>query len=217
MDETTPAMVTILAEVRETPVAHARAYLVGALRDGTFNRLHRTTRISQADERWLRILQVLLQKLGKRGWIYREGSRGVWTIETTWRPDGSTESWSETGQLAFARGYFDAEGGVPAQQSSRFYIQLVQKNHSDLDRLRTILEKAGIRCGRLHNPSPRVDPDYWRFYVLAASHQDFVRLVGSWHPRKRPLLLPKNLNSPGPARGGRFHQFGPASAAVQPT
>ncbi len=56
------------------------AYLLGALRDGTFNRLHRTTRISQADERWLRILQVLLQKLGKCGWIYREGSRGVWTI-----------------------------------------------------------------------------------------------------------------------------------------
>jgi len=35
------------------------AYLQGATRDGTFNRLHRTLRISQADARWLRVLENL--------------------------------------------------------------------------------------------------------------------------------------------------------------
>lgn len=106
--------------------------------------------------------------------------------------------------MAFARGYFDAEGGVPVQQSSRFYIQLVQKDHSDLDRLRRILEQAGICCGRLHNPSRRSDPDYWRFYILAASHQDFIRVIGSWHPRKRQLLLRR------PTKSGRVEVSDPA-------
>jgi hypothetical protein len=64
----------------------------------------------------------------------------------------------------------------------------VQKDREDLDELRTMLEEQGISCGRLHNPSSSVDPDLWRFYVLAKSHRDFIERVGSWHPRKRGLL-----------------------------
>ncbi len=86
------------------------------------------------------------------------------------------------------RGYFDADGGVPRDPEARFYVQLVQKDLPDLERVRMILESLGVRCGRIHNPSIRVDPDYWRFYVLSASHEDFIRRVGSWHPRKRQLL-----------------------------
>jgi hypothetical protein len=48
-----------------------------------------------------------------------------------------------------------------------------------------ILESWGIDCGRIHNPSRLVDPEYWRFYVRARSHKRFMTLVGSWHPRKR--------------------------------
>lgn len=189
MTDQDPVVAAILAEVQAVPIGQAEAYLTGAARDGTFNLLHSTTRISQRDERWLQILQVLLQRLGRRAWIYREGSRTVWTIETKWRPSHAIDDCSPAEQIALARGYFDAEGGVPVQQSSRLYIQLVQKDHSDLDRLRRILERARICCGRLHNPSRRSDPDYWRFYVLAVSHQRFIRRVGSWHPRKRPLIL----------------------------
>jgi len=74
---------------------------------------------------------------------------------------------------------------VPRNPRARFYIQLVQKDRLSLETLRSFLEDASISCGPLHNPSVRVDPDYWRFYVRSNSHERFVRTVGSWHPRKR--------------------------------
>ncbi len=70
----------------------------------------------------------------------------------------------------------------------RRYIQLVQKDRRDLEHLRGCLADLGVRCGRIHNPSVHADPEYWRFYVLASSHRDFIDLVGSWHPHKRGLL-----------------------------
>lgn len=186
------------AEIEKADSQVARAYLIGALRDGTFSRLHKTIRIAQADIRWLRILQVLIKKLGSGSWIYREGRRDVWVVETTCRLVRSIEFSSVTERIAFVRGYFDAEGGIPASQMDRFYIQFVQKDRADLDLLRHIVTGLGIRCGRIHNPSARVDPNYWRFYVLSISHEDFIRRIGSWHPRKRPLLegrLPARLGT----------------------
>jgi hypothetical protein len=58
-------------------------------------------------------------------------------------------------------------------------------------RLQDVLVDMGISCGRLHNPSARIDPGYWRFYVLARSHQEFLSRIGSWHPRKRLFLSPR--------------------------
>jgi LAGLIDADG-like domain len=173
----------LAADARET-----RAYLLGASRDGTFNRTHETLRISQSDPRWLTGLQVLFLKLGSRSWIYREGRRNVWVIETKHRLEDETILRARTEKSAFVRGYFDAEGGIPRNTADRFYIQLVQKDLADLTRVRTILEEIDIHCGRIHNPSISVDSDYWRFYVLAESHEDFIRSVSSWHPRKRMLL-----------------------------
>ena len=91
-------------------------------------------------------------------------------------------------QLAYARGYFDTEGSVPHDPTARFYIQFVQKNRTDIDELRQTLEMLSISCGKLHNPSIRVDGDMWRFYVLAAAHRVFAERVSSWHPRKRRRL-----------------------------
>ncbi len=113
----------------------------------------------------------------------------MWTIESTFPfepvvPLGSIEM-----RRAFARGYFDAEGGVPRKDAARFYIQLCQKDYGDLSALQSVLSDLDIRTGRLHNPSRRVDPDYWRFYVATCSHARFVADVGSWHPVKRALLL----------------------------
>jgi hypothetical protein len=182
-----PVTVRILDEVNRSTREEAKAYLLGALHDGTFNRLHRTLRIAQADVRWLHVLQVLLQTLGHRSWIYQEGTRNVWVIESTCHlKDDAFLTKLETG--AFVRGYFDAEGGVPRASDARFYVQFVQKNQEDLMKLRSALTMIGVRCGVLHNPSVRVDPDYWRFYVRAQSHAEFVRSIGSWHPRKRLLL-----------------------------
>ena len=176
----------IAAEIQSSSEGELASYLTAASRDGTLNRLHRTLRIAQADIGWLEILQSILARLGARGWIYQEGDRDVWVIETTWR--GFRAPITRGEQAAFARGYFDAEGGIPWDSGARFYIQLVQKDKPDLARLRTLLEKLGIMCGRLHNPSVLVDPDYWRFYIRTASQVGFISKVGSWHPRKRALL-----------------------------
>ena len=175
------------AELLEADARETRAYLLGAARDGTFNRTHKTLRISQADVRWLFVLKEAFRKFEKRSWIYREGRRSVWVVESMIRLE-EEELVAPEERAPFVRGYFDAEGGIPRDRVARFYIQLVQKSRADLAKVRDALESLEIRCGRIHNPSVQVDPDYWRFYVLSSSHEDFIRRVGSWHPRKRQLL-----------------------------
>jgi hypothetical protein len=68
------------------------------------------------------------------------------------------------------------------------YIQFVQKDRADLERCRELLMCIGVSSGKIHNPSVRVDPDYWRFYIPVRSHAAFMAEVGSWHPRKRRIL-----------------------------
>jgi hypothetical protein len=53
-----------------------------------------------------------------------------------------------------------------------------------LEKLKRLLNKLGIRTGRIHNPSKKVDPDYWRMYILVESQKKFVDVIGTWHPRK---------------------------------
>ena len=167
----------------------AHAYLAGAMRDGTFSKMHGTTRISQSYVEWLELLAVLLARLGRRSWIYRESPhRSVWTIETSLPFDASPTLASRDALRGFARGYFDADGGVPRDPTARFYIQVCQKDLGDLLRLRSTLEGLGIVTGRVHNPSARIDPDYWRLYVAVGSHERFSKEVGSWHPVKRAVL-----------------------------
>jgi hypothetical protein len=189
-----PISERIRAEIDRATIGEACAYRHGASRDGTFSRLHKTLRICQADTRWLWVLKRLLARLGKRAWIYREGTRNVWVIETTWRPQPAETIGASAEAAAFVRGYFDAEGGVPAATHDRFYIQLVQKSHGDLAHTHALLGELGVRCGRIHNPSARQDANYWRFYVRAASHRQFIQAIGSWHPRKRILLDQKELS-----------------------
>ncbi len=178
---------SIMADVQRASLGESRAYLTGAMHDGTFNRLHKTIRIAQADIRWLKVLQAVIRRIGSRSWIYREGNRRVWIVESTCRP-GALDQATARDAAAFVRGYFDAEGGMPRETHARFYIQITQKDRHDLGRVRDVLERLGVRCGRLHNPSVRADPDYWRFYVRTASHRAFADRIGSWHPQKRRLL-----------------------------
>jgi LAGLIDADG-like domain len=181
------------AELLATGASSLEAYLQGALRDGTRSARHHTHRIGQSDPRWLALLQSALGALGHRGWIYREGQdRRLWVLETT-APFLSLEY--DAAHLVatregidYVRGYFDAEGGMPVSPTSRLYIQFCQKDHRNLEAVLEILESWDIACGRIHNPSRLVDPDYWRFYVLARSHERFMTLVSSWHPRKRQQI-----------------------------
>ena len=170
-----------------------QAYLQGALHDGTRSTLHNTHRFSQKGEDWLRVLQELLSGLGHKSWIYREGKlRDVYVLETTasflsmdFDPDILE---AEEEKAAYVRGYFDAEGGLPYEPNARFYIQFAQKNYAGVCKVKGILEDFSIWCGKIHNPSVKVDPEYWRFYILTRSHRDFAQKVGSWHPRKRSIL-----------------------------
>jgi hypothetical protein len=178
------------AELLATSASGAWSYLFGAAHDATVSRRHGTVRFGQADVTWLAVVRSLLSQLGQRAWMYREGStREFWVLETSarWlaaRPELSTTE----RRRAYARGYFDAEGGIPRSRSARFYIQFVQRDRRDIANLRTMLETEGIVCGKLHRPSRNADHLVWRFYVAAASHRGFVSSVGSWHPRKRSLL-----------------------------
>jgi len=142
---------------------------------------------------WLSRLRDLFTAIGFKSWMYQEGkSREVHVLETTARflnteydPDLLK---TRAEQIAYVRGYFDAEGGMPQSPDARFYIQFTQKDRVELEKVKAILEELGIRCGEIHNPSTEADPEYWRFYVLAKSHKAFAELVGSWHPRKEGIL-----------------------------
>jgi hypothetical protein len=175
------------AELLAATAPVSRAYLFGAFHDGTISRMHRTVRFGQNEVRWLEGLAILLANLGQKSWMYREGrTRQLWILETSARWMVSPPAFASADeQLAYARGYFDAEGSIPRAATSRFYVQFVQKNAVDITELRAMLEQLGIRCGRVHNPSVHVDSSMWRFYVLATSHRAFAERVSSWHPRKR--------------------------------
>jgi LAGLIDADG-like domain len=178
----------IIREIRTSTPRELTAYVAGAARDGHISRTHGTLRIAQAGRDWLEVLQVALLELDRRSWIYEEGRRGVFVLETSFLPMDPPKSSARSNHLAFARGYFDAEGGIPRAPEARFYIQFVQKDRHDLATVRRFLTQSKIHCGRVHNPSRRVDPNYWRFYVATCCHPLFLPTVGSWHPRKRRLL-----------------------------
>jgi LAGLIDADG-like domain len=185
-------MQDMIREIERAPFPCLLAYLHGALGDATFSPRHRTVRYGQADRRWLVVLQAILARLGAAGWIYREGStRPFWVLETT-APfidfEKQPEAFVDAGALDYVRGFFDAEGGMPASIKGRLYLQFAQRDLPRIRGVHRLLVSDGMSCGKIHNPSQRADPDYWRFYVRANSHERFLRLVGSWHPRKRPLV-----------------------------
>ena len=169
------------------------AYLLGLLGDATYNKQHKTWRITQANQMWLLTLKDIFTRLGYKSWIYQEGKcRKVYALETTAKFLTKEINPRTLGTLAerkaYVRGYFDAEGGVPREATHWMYIQFSQKNKDELKVLSEILEKIGIRCGKIHCPSSRIDPDYWRFFIARQSHQDFIQKIGSWHPRKYRIL-----------------------------
>lgn len=178
------------AELLATSASGAWSYLFGAAHDATTSLRHGTVRFGQRDKDWLSVLRILLEERGQRAWMYREGkTRDFWVLETSarWLAEELSLNTHEE-RLAYARGYFDAEGGIPTSVSSRFYIQFVQKDRADIAVLQAALEVEGVTCGKLHRPTRNTDHPVWRFYVAARSHRAFVAKVGSWHPRKRRLL-----------------------------
>ena len=165
----------------------SRPYLLGALHDGTVRR--KTIRICQREEAYVKFLRDLILGMGARAWTYREGkTRELYVVEFTRGLLEDRRIGPRWEKIDYARGYFDAEGGIPANPLASPYLYFAQKDREDISELRSILLGLGIQCGDLHNPSRRQDPEYWRFYVRRASIASFARIVGSWHPRKEIIL-----------------------------
>jgi hypothetical protein len=168
----------------------SKAYLLGALGDATPRRY--TYRLSQKYRTYVEMIAQGVRALGGKAWIYREGrERQLYVVEfaKSFLVDAKVQTLQE--KADYVQGYFDAEGSVPRNPKARFYIYLAQKNRASLEQVRSYLEELGIRCGRIHNPSKKADPNYWRFYVLSRSHRDFCRLIGSRHPVKSRVLRMK--------------------------
>ncbi len=139
------------------------------------------------------MLQEILEKLGYKSWLYKEGkNRTVFALETTAKfldfNLNPLKLKTKREKIAYLRGFFDSEGGIPQKDSYKFYIQLTQKNKNKIVRLKKILTELKINSGKVHNPSARTDPNYWRIFVSVKSHYDFIKIVWSWHPVKQNIL-----------------------------
>ncbi len=157
------------------------------MHDGTVH--GSTVRISQKEESYVRMIKALILGSGGHAWVYREGaSRALFVVEFSRSFLGGFRPSTHGDFASYVRGFFDAEGGIPRDPAKGSYLYFAQKDRAALRELRDILEGFGIGCGKMHRPSARVDPWYWRFYVSRGSHRRFERLVGSWHPRKQPIL-----------------------------
>jgi intein-encoded DNA endonuclease-like protein len=178
---------------RQTPFSEKeiKAYLLGALHDATFSSNCRF-RYSQKGTEWLKLLKALFNKIGYNSWIYKEGKeREIYVLETLanfldfkYNP---LKFKSRGEKIHYIKGFFDAEGGIP-KNNKQFYIQLVQSDKQKLKKIKKILEELEIETGKIHNPSVKVDPEYWRMYILASSCKRFAKIINSWHPRKIKIL-----------------------------
>ena len=167
-----------------------KAYLLGALHDGTVRRL--TYRIVQKDQEYIEFLVKGIQDLGQKAWMYKEGkTRQLYVAEFSKNLLKDFVVDSDQDKIDYIRGYFDAEGGVSRNPNVRYYIYFAQKNLKDLEQVKEYLEKFGIQCGVLHNPSKSADPDYWRFFISIKSYERFAQIIGSWHPIKSHFLRMK--------------------------
>lgn len=167
-----------------------KAYLLGALHDGTVRKT--TYRIVQKDKEYIEFLTKRIQSLNQKAWMYQEGKkRQLYVVEfsKSFLKDFVLESRQD--KIDYIRGYFDAEGGVSRNPKVRYYIYFAQKNLEDLKQLRIFLEELRIKCGIISNPSKKVDPNYWRFFVRAQSYKNFYQIIGSWHPVKSYFLRMK--------------------------
>lgn len=167
-----------------------KAYLLGLLHDATERKF--TYRIGQKNKGFIQFLAREIKLLGRKAWFYKEGkNRNLWVVEFAKVLLKNTKIKSKQEKIDYIRGYFDAEGGIAHSKTVRFYIYFAQKDPKDLREVKNYLKETGIKCGKVHNPSKKVDPNYWRFFIRAESYKDFARIIGSNHPVKSYLLRKK--------------------------
>ena len=165
----------------------SKAYLLGLLHDATERPY--TYRIGQNNREFVELTARKVRELGAKAWTYREGQkRNLFIVEFRKSLLRNLKIRSNRDKTDYIRGYFDAEGGIAKSPKVRFYLYFAQKNLKDLAQVKTYLEELKIQCGKIHNPSKKADPNYFRFFVSARSYRDFAEKIGSWHPEKKTLL-----------------------------
>jgi len=165
-------------------------YLLGALHDATTRQT--TYRIGSDSLNYCQLLKVGIYKLGAKAWIYQEGkNRKYWIVEFSKSLLKNLIIKSQQEKIDYIRGYFDTDGGIAKSPKIRFYIYFCQKDLNDLFEVRGYLSELGISCGQMHNPSRKIDPNYWRFYISAKSYSEFAKIIGSIHPEKSYILRMK--------------------------
>ncbi|OGM23757.1 hypothetical protein A2627_05220 [Candidatus Woesebacteria bacterium RIFCSPHIGHO2_01_FULL_39_28] len=151
-----------------------------------------TYRIATKSNLFARFLCNEIKKFGLSAWFYKEGkNRNLWIVEFSKTLLKVVRVKTERNKIDYIRGYFDSEGGISKNLKVRYYLYFAQKNKSDLLEVKNYLEDLNISCGKLHNPSKRVDPNYWRFFVSSKSYEDFYKIIGSSHPEKKVYLRMK--------------------------
>ena len=167
-----------------------KAYLLGIIHDASVRKT--TYRVATKNQTFAEILKQGIIDLGRTAWIYKEGkSRNLWIVEFSKSLLNRMKIISREEKLDFVRGFFDAEGGIAKSSKVRFYLYFCQKNKIILKEIKRHLVSFGIESGVIHNPSKRVDPNYWRFFIRAKSYKKFAKVVSSSHPEKLPILRMK--------------------------
>ncbi len=167
-----------------------KAYILGALHDATTRKT--TFRIAQKSKEYVELIAQQIKKLGGNAWVYKEGkTRNVYIVEFSHFFLRDVTLRSVADKIEYIRGYFDTDGGIAKHSTVRYYLYFCQKNYDDLFNVKSMLEELHITCGKIHNPSQKVDPNYWRFYISAKSYLDFAKIIGSAHPEKMTYLRMK--------------------------
>lgn len=168
----------------------SKAYLYGVLHDSTERRY--TYRICQKYSEYINFLAFAINRLGYKSWVYKEGAnRNLYVVEFSKKLLVGFHPTTLEEKRDYVRGYFDTEGCIPRSFSSRYYLYFSQKNLCDLTLLRNYLLELHFTCGKIHNPSVKADPNYYRFYLLKDSLYKFGKEIGSYHPIKSGFLRMK--------------------------
>jgi intein-encoded DNA endonuclease-like protein len=168
----------------------SKSYLLGILHDATVRK--NTFRVATKSHDFARVLKQAISFLNRKAWIYKEGKkRNLWIVEFSKSLLNGARVKSKQDKLDYIRGFFDAEGGIAKDPEVRFYLYFCQKNKRSLIKIKGYLSEFMIESGVIHNPSKKVDPDYWRFFIRSKSYKDFASKISSNHPEKFAILRMK--------------------------
>lgn len=144
---------------------------------------------TQKNRAWLENIENMIEQNLGNAWIFKQ--RNISILETKFKPllqKLDTKKLTLKEKLEYVAGFFDAEGGIPKyperipSTTPYMYIQFVQKNPEALWNIRSILEKAGIECGKLHEYGRK--KKCWRFFIKSNSRLKFMKTIRSKHPEK---------------------------------